>query len=92
MAIIILGHSRCSICKQTLVKGDTFLNIPNLQFDRLDQFYEQNDAGMHQSCFQAWSLAPRFRQRYHEFWRDECAHPRDRHLLEDGDVTDNGRI
>lgn len=91
MAIVIAGHSRCSICKQVIQWGDTTLNIPNMQFGRNDEFFEQNDTGIHQACFETWPLALRFRQRYRDFWLYECGHPRDLFMLEDGSVIDNGR-
>ncbi|MGI9649828.1 hypothetical protein [Chryseobacterium sp. RLHN22] len=54
MAIIFLNQSECTICNQTLNKGEDIVSFPPMLKD--NKFYIFNDSGFHHACLEKFSL------------------------------------
>lgn len=65
MAILFLGASRCSICKELLVQGQTIIATTHFIADTADPLWRFSDSGMHEACFAGWEHRNEFAARYH---------------------------
>ena len=68
MAILILGQSECSICSGTLKEGDAIVSTSAFIENENDPLWPYFDSGMHQHCFDNWSLRDQFIESFNEFY------------------------
>ena len=64
MAIIVLGSTRCALCKTAIEEGDNIVATRHFINDPHDFFYDFSDAAFHQRCFMAWEHRAAFVARY----------------------------
>lgn len=55
MAIILLGHTRCALCKVLLEESDEIIGLPAFAFEN-DPLYEYSDDAFHKKCYENWEL------------------------------------
>ena len=54
MAILFLNQSKCTICNQTLNKGQDIVSFPPML--KNNKFYIFNDSGFHRTCLEKSAL------------------------------------
>lgn len=65
MALLFLGASRCSICREVLHPGQAIVATTHFIGDPTDPLSRFSDTGMHHECFAGWEHRDEFAARYH---------------------------
>ena len=65
MALLVLGVSRCSICREVLHPGHAIVATTHFIGDPADPLSRFSDTGMHAECFAGWEYRGEFAARYH---------------------------
>lgn len=65
MALLALGVSRCSICREVLHPGQAIVATTHFIGDPADHLWRFSDSGMHAACFEGWEHRDEFAARYH---------------------------
>ena len=64
MALLALGVSRCSICREVLHPGQAIVATTHFIADEADPLSRYSDTGMHAACFAGWEHRAEFAARY----------------------------
>jgi hypothetical protein len=65
VAMLVWGASRCSICREVLVQGQTIVATTHFIGDPTDPLWRFSDSGMHATCFDRWEHRDEFGARYY---------------------------
>ncbi len=65
MALLMWGASRCSICRELLVRGQPIVATTHFIGDPADHLARFSDSGMHAACFAGWEHRDEFAARYY---------------------------
>jgi hypothetical protein len=64
VALLTLGHSRCSICSEVLNRYELIVATTHFIADEADPLSRYSDTGMHAACFEKWEHRDEFAARY----------------------------
>jgi hypothetical protein len=65
VALLTWGASRCSICRELLVRGQPIVATTHFIGDPADPLSRFSDSGMHAACFAGWEHRDEFAARYY---------------------------
>jgi hypothetical protein len=65
VALLALGVSRCSICREVLHPGQAIVATTHFIADEADPLSRFSDTGMHAECFAGWEHRAEFAARYY---------------------------
>lgn len=88
MALVILGSSRCPLCRKTIDEGQELVSTTHFIESPGHPLWKYSDAAMHYGCFQTWEQRTLFVVEYNRLfgsriWGNGTRHP----MTDDGTIT-----